>query len=139
MTNIRKTTLQINVFHRADDDLSNYTVMDILDECEVGSMIRSSVEVIGTPTIITDPNVLREELEAIGNDGTFFDDDDALASLTEDALREECTKLSIRVVQSEDAETYGLWDWIGLHDASDTSFDTERLAMLDALTRFDEE
>lgn len=75
MPNICKSVLQIVVLHRAEHNLSEYTLMDILDECETGDMLRGSVEVIGTSPIITDSDVLREELEAVGNDGTFFDDD----------------------------------------------------------------
>ncbi len=133
MPNIRKSVLQIVVLHREDDDLSNYTLMDILDECETGDMIRGSVEVIGTSPIITDPDVLREELEAIGNDGTFFDD----ITESDEELRADCEANGIRIVQSEDEETIGRWDWVTNTEGSDTSFDTERAAMRDALSRLD--
>lgn len=135
MTKIIKSTIQFNVFHRDDVDLSHLTLKQILEDCDFGDLISGSVDTSVAKTI-TDSKELHNELLAIGNDGTFFDDDNEY-HFSDEELREECDELNIRIVQSEDAETLGRWDWVSEFDASDTSFDTEREAMLDALREND--
>ena len=131
MPKIIKSTIQFNVFHRDDVDLSHLTLKQILEDCDFGELISGSVDIAVAKTI-TDPDELHKELLAIGNDGTFFDDGNE-RSFTDEELREECEELGIRIVQSEDEETLGRWDWLSDEEASDTSFDTEREAMLNAL------
>ena len=69
---ITKTTLQFVILHEAADDLSDYTLLDLLDECNTGRMIRGSVENVATETFSSHKRI-EKELLAVGNDGTFFD------------------------------------------------------------------
>ncbi|BBA65179.1 hypothetical protein [Xanthomonas phage XacN1] len=71
MSNVRKSVLQFVVYHTDDDKLENYTLLDILDECDTGNMIRGSVDTV-LSELVPDES-LKSELIAIGNDGTFFD------------------------------------------------------------------
>lgn len=47
--------------------------------------------------------------------------------------RERCSMEGISIGQSEDAGDHGKWFWVGGDGGSDTSFDTEREALMDAL------
>ena len=73
MNTIRKTVLSIVILHYDSDKMENYTLAELLDECDTGSMIRGSATPVSSE--ILSPDAVAGELEAIGNDGTFFDYD----------------------------------------------------------------
>lgn len=70
---ITKSVVSFVVLHRAEDDLTNFSLSCILRECETGDMIRGPVSVAGGGMVIPTRDVLEAELHEIGNDGSFFD------------------------------------------------------------------
>ena len=66
---IQKTTFTVTVLHDATENPRNMELETVLEQMDMGDFI-GSVHVGDTVDI---PNeTVREELEAIGNDGTFF-------------------------------------------------------------------
>lgn len=70
-TAIRKTTFTFTVLHREDAPLAD--IEDVLREASDGHAVGAVADVHSTnlPT-----EAVRAQLLALGNDGTFFDDDE---------------------------------------------------------------
>jgi len=70
---IVKTTITIAVLHRGDNPMTEHGIDEVLYEMNEG-------EAVGWETSrVTDPvpaDQVCDELVALGNDGTFFDDED---------------------------------------------------------------
>lgn len=68
--NIVKTTITITVLHRAGG-LDNMEIADVLYEMEQGEAVGWET---GRTTEAVPTDKVQDELMALGNDGTFFDD-----------------------------------------------------------------
>lgn len=68
---ILKTTITLTVFHRKDVDIPNMSWPNILYQIDQGESI-GSTEIVSTEPVPEDK--VNDELIAIGNDGSFFDD-----------------------------------------------------------------
>lgn len=73
MTKICKTTYTVTVLHVEDEPLRLMNDLQcVLDEMDTGNMVgqwdRVSTEVVPSEKVV-------EELEAVGNDGGFFDEE----------------------------------------------------------------
>lgn len=76
MAKIRTTYITLKVMHREDDTvdvLDLYELRRVLDECEAGSMIGDTYEQRHEDVA---PEDVAEQLQMMGNDGTFFDSDE---------------------------------------------------------------
>jgi hypothetical protein len=72
MDPIKKTVFKVTVLHYADEDAADMELEHVLDEMNIGSMV-GKVEV--QSTVAVSPEKVKFELKAVGNDGTFFDDE----------------------------------------------------------------
>lgn len=70
MPKIRKTTFTVTVLHSADLPVDKMSADEILAEMDNGECIGSIGRKV---TMALGPNAVKNELLAIGNDGTFFD------------------------------------------------------------------
>ena len=70
---IVKTTVTITVLHRADNPLTDHGIDEVLYEMSEGDAVGWETDRDAVPV---DPKDVLGELIALGNDGTFFDDDD---------------------------------------------------------------
>lgn len=67
-----------------------------------------------------------------------FPVNDDTNTMSIEALRELCEVNGVRIVQAEEEEIRGMWDWLDSEgNACDQSFDTEREAMVDAVLQLD--
>ena len=71
MTEIAKTTYTFTVLHPADAPPDG--LMDALQEATEGNAVG---DVTGIVTVAVPRSRVRDELQELGNDGEFFDDDD---------------------------------------------------------------
>lgn len=71
MTAIRKTVFTLTVLHPAEDHAESLPVEDVMAEINNGMWIGQTAHV--STVDLADEKVV-EELQAIGNDGTFFED-----------------------------------------------------------------
>ena len=63
---------------------------------------------------------------------------DGIIPLTERELESLCEDNDVRLVQAEESEVFGRWDWLDDNgNASDMSFETKEAAMRDAVERLD--
>ena len=69
---VRKTVIEFTVYHRDFDDPASMDLADVISECDTGSMIGQVTDV--KESTVPDGNVV-DELIAIGNDGSFFDEE----------------------------------------------------------------
>ncbi|HEU0198563.1 MAG TPA: hypothetical protein VFQ88_15295 [Nevskiaceae bacterium] len=67
---IVQTTLQVTILHEAGDGIDGQSLANIADRMDSGDLI-GAVTVTGVKPIA--PERLKDALESIGNDGTFFD------------------------------------------------------------------
>ena len=130
------------------DEVNGLNAEEILDECSTGSML-GMVTNWGDYGIVEIPNeqVPAEEI-ALRGDGTFFADPDELQhalldrkyrALPETTLFDLCEQKGIQLVEADEEEIRGRWDWLDGHgNASDASLDTKRAAAIDALVTLDE-
>jgi len=72
-TGIVKTTITITVVHRADNPLTDHSIDEVLYEMQEGDAVGWET---GRVTEAVPAERVCDELVALGNDGTFFDDDD---------------------------------------------------------------
>lgn len=70
---IVKTTVTITVLHRADNPMTDHGIEEVLYEISEGDAVGWET---GRGTVPVDPKDVRDELIALGNDGTFFDEDE---------------------------------------------------------------
>ena len=70
--NIVKTTITITALHRADTALGD-SIEDVLYEMSEGGAVGWET---GRTTVPVPAERVQDELIAVGNDGTFFDDTD---------------------------------------------------------------
>lgn len=67
-----------------------------------------------------------------------FLENTAANTMTNDAMYALCMENGVRIVQAEEEEIAGMWDWLDDNgNASDQSFDTAREAMQDAIQRLE--
>lgn len=70
-TKIQKTKLTFTVLHPATDDLADMSIEAIWNECDAGAFVGAHTEKV---TIDVPDAAVAEELQALGNDGEFFND-----------------------------------------------------------------
>lgn len=73
MTGIRKRTIEFDVLYPEGYEWPN-DLADIIEETDSGPIIRGSHRFAFDKAVT--PDSLESELQAIGNDGGFFDDDE---------------------------------------------------------------
>ena len=134
--------------HMSVDEVNAMSVEDILAESNDGLMLGLTTN-WGEYGIVEVPNdqVAAEEI-ALNCDGTFFADPDELQhaildhkyrTLPETTLFDLCEQKGIQLVEADEEEIRGRWDWLDGHgNASDASLDTKRAAAIDALVTLDE-
>ena len=72
-TGIVKTTITITVMHRGDHPLTDHDIEEVLYEMREGDAVGWETDRVTEPV---PAERVCHELVALGNDGTFFDDDD---------------------------------------------------------------
>lgn len=72
MPDISKTTISFTVIHRTDSPLSA-NLEDVLEETDTGHAVGWETN---RTTVRVPADAVAAELRALGNDGSFFDDDD---------------------------------------------------------------
>lgn len=70
---IIKTVITITVLHRADNPMTEYDIEEVLYEMREGEAVGWETDRVTEPVAAEQ---VPDELVALGNDGTFFDDDD---------------------------------------------------------------
>lgn len=70
---IVKTTITITVLHRADNPMTDCDIEEVLYEMREGEAVGWET---GRVTETVAAEQVPDELVALGNDGTFFDDDE---------------------------------------------------------------
>lgn len=70
---IVKTTVTITVLHRADNPMTDCDIEEVLYEMREGEAVGWET---GRVTETVAAEQVPDELVALGNDGTFFDDDE---------------------------------------------------------------
>jgi len=70
---IVKTTITFTLLHRADNPLDEYTIEEVLYETREGWAVGWET---GRVTEPISPDRVADELVALGNDGTFFEDEE---------------------------------------------------------------
>jgi hypothetical protein len=70
---IVKTRITITVLHRSDNPMTDHGIDEVLYEMSEGDAVGWET---GRDTVPVDPNDVGAELIALGNDGTFFDEDE---------------------------------------------------------------
>jgi hypothetical protein len=70
---IVKTTITITLLHRAENPMRDYDIEDVLYEMREGDAVGCTTSRITEPV---NPENVVDELCDLGNDGTFFDDDE---------------------------------------------------------------
>jgi hypothetical protein len=67
---IVKTVFELTVLHDSDINITNWDITSVIEACDTG-------DIIGNYRVVSQENVAQEniknELYAVGNDGTFFD------------------------------------------------------------------
>lgn len=67
-----------------------------------------------------------------------FPENDDTETMTDEAMRALCEANGVRIVQAEEEEIRGMWDWLDEDgNACDQSFNTEREAMQNAILALD--
>jgi hypothetical protein len=70
---IVKTTITITVLHRADNPMTDHDINEVLYEMSEGEAVGWETDRVTNPV---PADQVGDELGALGNDGTFFDDDE---------------------------------------------------------------
>lgn len=70
---IVKTTITITVLHRADNPMTDCDIEEVLYETREGEAVGWETDRVTEPVAAEQ---VPDELVALGNDGTFFDDDE---------------------------------------------------------------
>jgi hypothetical protein len=70
---IVKTTITITVLHRGDNPMTDHDIEEVLYEMREGEAVGWETDRVTEPV---PADQVSDELLALGNDGTFFDDED---------------------------------------------------------------
>lgn len=73
MPNITKTIVTLTILHDSEISLDHWSIHDIAGELNEGELVGCG-EIVSSETVPDDK--LSAELEAIGNDGSFFETTD---------------------------------------------------------------
>jgi hypothetical protein len=67
---IVKTVFQVTVLHEHDIDVANWDIISVIESSDSGDII-SNYRVVSQENVAQEN--IKNELYAVGNDGTFFD------------------------------------------------------------------
>lgn len=129
------------------EEVQEMSLGEILEHCDTEHMLGRWSGVDDVVMSLPDESVPYWEV-SLGGDGTFFMDPDELQhaildrkyrTLPETTLFDLCEQKGIQLVEADEEEIRGRWDWLDGHgNASDASLDTKRAAAIDALVTLDE-